>query len=155
MSDADRIRWARAVGVAGWMFAFAYLGEIIGIVRRATRVDTASFEDGLWWQRVEIVSFVSLPQNFVVLVPAAIAASVGAVLARTVVDQSVLWIRQLARVTAGVCYVVIFIALLGIVGLFFRNPDDVGDVSALLGRVGGIMMAYGMIRLCLEAERTS
>lgn len=137
------------------MFVLAYVGELISIVRRAARVGTASFEDGLWWQRIEIVSFVSLPQNFMVLAPAAIAAAVGSVLARTVVDPSVLIIRQLARVTAGICYVVIVIAALGIIGVFFRNPDDVGDVSAILGRLGGILMAYGMIRLCLEAERTS
>lgn len=137
------------------MFVLAYLGVVAGIVRRASRIREASFEDGVWWQRIETISFASLPQNLIVLVPAAVAGVVGSILARSVVDRSVLWLRQLVRATAGTCYVVIVIASLGIVGLFFRNGDNVGDIEQMLSRLGGIAMAYAMIRLCLEAERTS
>lgn len=153
MSDDERARWARALAIAGWMFVLAYLGIIAGIVRRASRIRDASFEDGLWWQRVETVSFASLPQNLVVLAPAAAAAVLGTLVVRSIVDPSVLWLRQLVRATAGTCYVVVIIAALGIVGLFFRSADDVGDVEQLLSRLGGMLMAFGMIRLCLEAER--
>jgi len=152
--DDDAIRWARATSVAGWLFLLAYLGVVTGIVRRAAALNDASFEDGLWWQRVEIISFASLPQNLVVLVPAVAAGVVGTVIARSVIDQSVILLRQLVRVSAGTCYVVIVIGAFGILGVFFRNSDGVGDVSALLGRLGGILMAVGMIKLCLEAERT-
>ncbi|MFW2332557.1 hypothetical protein [Ilumatobacter sp.] len=154
MRDDDAIRWARATSVAGWLFLLAYLGVVTGIVRRAAALNDASFEDGLWWQRVEIISFASLPQNLVVLVPAVAAGVVGTVIARSVIDQSVILLRQLVRVAAGTCYVVIVIGAFGILGVFFRNSDGVGDVSALLGRLGGILMAVGMIKLCLEAERT-
>ncbi|MGI9644463.1 MAG: hypothetical protein ACR2O6_04055 [Ilumatobacteraceae bacterium] len=154
MHDDQAIRWARATNVAGWLFLLAYLGVITGIVRRAAALSDASFEDGLWWQRVEIISFAALPQNFVVLVPAVAAAVAGTVIARSVIDQSVIMLRQLVRVVAGTCYVVIVIGAFGIVGVFFRNSDGVGDVSALLGRMGGILMAVGMIKLCLEAERS-
>lgn len=137
------------------MFVLAYLGVVAGIVRRASRIRVASFDDGVWWQRVETISFASLPQNLIVLVPAAVAAVVGTIMVRPVVDQSVIWLRQLVRATAGTCYVVIVIAALGILGLLFRSGDNVGDVEQMLSRLGGAAMAYGMIRLCLEAERTS
>lgn len=155
VSDDDAIGWARATGFAGWLFLLAYLGVVTGIVRRAASLSNSSFEDGLWWQRVEIISFAALPQNLVVLVPAVAAGVVGTVIARSVIDRSVILLRQLVRVAAGTCYVVIVIGALGVIGVFFRNSDGVGDVSALLGRVGGILMAFGMIKLCLESERTT
>lgn len=154
MSDDDAIGWARATAVTGWLFLLAYLGVVTGLVRRAASTTTASFEDGLWWQRVEVISNAALPQNVIVLAPAVAAAVVGTVVARGVIDQAVILLRQLVRVAAGTCYVVIVIGAFGIVGVFVRHPDSVGDVSALLGRVGGILMSVGMIKLCLEAERT-
>ena len=154
MGDDDAIRWARAASVAGWMFLLAYLGVVTGLVRRAASTKTGSFEDGLWWQRVETISFAAMPQNLVVLAPAVAAAAVGTVVSRRVIDPSVILLHQLVRVAAGTCYVVIVIGAFGIAGVFFRNPDNVNDVTALLGRLGGILMSVGMIRLCLEAERT-
>ena len=76
MSDDDAIGWARATGFAGWAFLLAYLGVVTGIVRRAAALSDSSFEDGLWWQRVEIISFAALPQNLIVIVPAVAAGVV-------------------------------------------------------------------------------
>ncbi len=137
------------------MFVAAYLGFITWQVRRAFAITEGSFEDGLWWQRIEQISFLSLPQNVMVLVAAAASAVVGTVLVRGVVDSAVLSLAQLVRVVAGLGYVVILIAALGIVGIFFRNPDTVGDLAAFVLRLGGIAMSAAVIRLCLEAERSS
>lgn len=139
--------------MAGWLFVLAYLGVVTGIVRRATAINSGSFEDGLFWQRVEIVSFSALPQNVIVIAPAAAAAVAGTMLCRSLVDRADIWLHQLVRAVAGTSYVVIAIAVVGMIGVFFRNPDSVNDLSALLGRLGGILMAAGMITLCLEAER--
>ena len=155
MRDEERIRWARALAFAGWMFVTAYLGYIAWQVRRALAITEGSFEDGLWWQRIEQISFLSLPQNVMVLVAAAASAVVGTVLVRGVVDSAVLSLAQLVRVVAGLGYVVILIAGLGIVGNFFRNPDTVGDLAAFVLRIGGIAMSVAVIRLCLEAERSN
>lgn len=154
MSEHDAIRWARATGLAGWLFLLAYLGVLTGSVRRAAAISSGSFPDGLWWQRVETISNAALPQNLVVLVPAVAAGVVGTVIARSVIDQSVIHLRQLVRLAAGTCYVVIVIGAFGVIGVFVRSSDGVGDLSVLLGRIGGILMAVGMIKLCLEAERT-
>jgi hypothetical protein len=153
VNDEERVRWARALTMVGWMFLLAYLGIVTFLVRRAAAIREASFEDGVWWQRVEQVSFATLPQNLVVLVPAAAAAVVGALVVRAVVDRSVIWLGQLVRVIAGVAMMVVVIAVTGIVGVFFREADNVADLQALLQRIGGIMMAAAMIRLCLEVER--
>lgn len=131
----------------------AYVGYIMWQVRRAFQITEGSFEDGLWWQRVEQISFLSLPQNLMVLVPAAACAAMGSVLVRAAVDHAVINLSQLTRVVAGLALVAIAIAALGIVGIFFRNPDGVGDLAAFVLRLGGIAMASAIIRICLEVER--
>lgn len=154
MNEADRLRWARALWVGGWLCLVSYVGIIVYLVRRAAAIGEASFEDGLWWQRVEQVSFAALPQNLIVLVPAAAAAVTGTVLVRTVVDRLVLSLAQLTRVIAGVAFVVIALAGLGIVGIFVRQSDGIADVQAFMLRLGGILMSIAIVRLCFEAERS-
>ncbi len=153
MIDSERVRWARALLLAGWLFLLAYLGIVASLVRRATAIRTASFEDGLWWQRIEQISQSTIPQSVVVLAPAVAAGVTGTLLVRSVVDRSVLWLAQLVRVIAGVCVVVIVIATLGIVGIFFRTPDAITDLQATFLRLGGILMAIAMLRLCWESEQ--
>lgn len=154
--ERDRQRWAVALTTAGWLVLAAYLLLLIAQIRRAFAVTVSSFEDGVWGQRIETVSFVTLPQNLVILVPAA-AAGVGAVmlLRDAPVQLQGSWARQLVRIVAGLCYVVVVLAVLGIVDVLMQTPDSVGGTSAILTRVGGILMAIGMIRVCLEAERTA
>lgn len=141
--------------MAGWLFLLAYLFIIVFLTRRAAAISEASFEDGLWWQRVETMSSVATPQNLVVLAPAAAAAIAGTLLARPVVDRVVLALAQLTRLIAGICFVVIALALLGLLGIFFRNYDGIADLQSFLLRLGGILMAAAMVRLCFEAERSS
>jgi hypothetical protein len=102
------------------------------------------------------VSFVTLPQNLVILVPAA-AAGVGAVmlLHDTPEELHGSWARQLVRIVAGLGYVLVGLAVLGIVDVLVQTPDSVGGTAAILNRVGGILMAIAMIRVCLEAERSA
>lgn len=153
MSDHDRLRWARALTTAGWLFVIGYMAFVTATFRRASALRSGSFEDGLWGQRIEIMSFVGVAQNVIMLVPAA-AACVGAcLLVGELADRRQLWLAQLVRVVAGLSYVIIAVAAIGIIAVFFRSPDSVTDLADLLGRVGGIMMALAMIRVCLEAER--
>jgi hypothetical protein len=152
----DRQRWAQALTTAGWLVLATYLLILIAQIRRAMAVTVASFEDGVWGERIELVSFVTLPQNLVILVPAA-AAGVAAVMLQhdtpEVLAQS--WARQLVRIVAGLCYVLVALAVLGIIDVLMQTPDSVGGTSAILTRVGGILMAMAMIRACLEAERSA
>ena len=56
--------------MAGWLFLIGYLFIVAFQVRRAVSISEASFEDGLWWQRIEQISSAAIPQNLVVLAPA-------------------------------------------------------------------------------------
>jgi hypothetical protein len=156
LAERDRQRWAMTLTTAGWLVLVAYLLLLIAQIRRAFAITVASFEDGVWGQRIETVSFVTLPQNLVILVPAAAAGVAAVMLLRDtpeVLHGS--WARQLVRVVAGLCYVVVALAVLGIVDVLMQTPDSVGGTAAILTRVGGILMAIGMIRVCLEAERAA
>lgn len=155
IGDDERMRWARALTTVGWLFVLAYAGLIMWQVRRAFLFSEGSFEDGLWWQRVEQISSLTQPQNVMVIVPAAAAAALGTLLVRDRVDHAVLALAQLVRIVAGLAAVVILLAVLGIVGILFRNADSVGDLAAFVLRLGGIAMAFAILRVCAEAERSS
>ena len=156
MGDRDRIRWAGALTTAGWLVLSAYLLLLVSQIRRALAVRVASFEDGVWGQRIELVSFVTLPSNVVILVPAAGAGVLAMVLLRDLPDAGRRsWAPQLVRIVAGLCYVVIALAVLGVLDVFAQTPDSVGGTAAILNRLGGILIAIAMIRVCLEAERAA
>jgi hypothetical protein len=152
VNEHDRIRWARALVFAGSMSVLAYLSYLVIQIRRAAAIRNGSFEDGLWGQRIEQISHATLPQNLVILVPAVAAAVTGALLVRSLVAPVVVHLARLIRVIAGLAFVVVAIAVVGIVAVFFRRYDSVGDTAAVLGRIGGIAMAAATIRLCLEAD---
>ncbi len=133
----------------------AYLAFVTATFRRATAITSGSFDDGVWGQRIEIFSFVSTHQNVIMLAPAAAACVAATMVAGDVVDRTESFLTQLVRIVAGLSYVVIGVAAIGIVGIFFRSPDSIGDLGDLLARVGGAVMAIAMIRVCLEAERSA
>ena len=131
----------------------SYLGIIAIEVRRAAAITTSRFEDGVWGQRIEIVSFVTLPQNIAVLMlPVATAVTAAVMLAGVHPDDrgDSVWLTRLTTVTGGLCVVAIFLALLGIGGIPFRYADPLADLGALVGRLSGIAMAAGALRLLRE-----
>jgi len=153
VTDSDRLRWVRALTTAGWIALVSYLGIVVIEVRRAAAITTSRFEDGVWGQRVEIISFVTLPQNIAVLMlPVATAVTAAVMLAGVHPDDrgDTVWLTRLTTVTGGVCVVAIFLALLGIGGIPFRYADPLADLGALVGRLSGIAMAAGALRLLRE-----
>jgi len=153
VTDADRLRWVRALTTAGWIALVSYLGIVAIEVRRAAAITTSRFEDGVWGQRVEIISFVTLPQNIAVLMlPVATAVTAAVMLAGVHPDDrgDTVWLTRLTTATGGVCVVAIFLALLGIGGIPFRYADPLADLGALVGRLSGIAMAAGALRLLRE-----
>jgi hypothetical protein len=154
VGPTDRLRWVRALTTAGWVALASYLGIIAIEVRRAAAITTSRFEDGVWGQRIEIVSFVTLPQNIAVLMlPVATAVTAAVMLAGVHPDDrgDTIWLTRLTTVTGGLCVVAIFLALLGIGGIPFRYADPLADLGALVGRLSGIAMAAGALRLLREA----
>jgi hypothetical protein len=155
VNEAERVRWARACTSTGWLFLTAYLLIVIAQFRRAFAIRQSSFEDGVWGQRAENVAFVALPQNLVILAPAAAAAVIAMALTRSAEMAPVPWAPQLVRLVAGTGYLAIGLALLGVIDQFAQSPDLLGGTVLLLNRIAGILMALAMIRVCLESERAS
>lgn len=152
VNEHDRIRWAKAAVFAGWMFVLAYLSYLVTEIRRAAATRQGSFEDGVWGQRIEIISFTTIPQNVAILVPGALAAVAGTLLVRSLVDPVVVQLGRLVRVIAGLSFVIIAVGIVGVVAVFFRNYESIGDTTAIVLRLGGIAMAAAMVRVCLEAD---
>ena len=155
MTERERVLWARTLTTAGWLITTAYLALVTAQVRRAAAISQGSFDDGVWGQRLETVSFIAFPQNMVILTPATGAAAVATVISVGLVDRVEIWLAQLTRVLAGVCYVVIVLAALRMLALFWQGPDLVGDFGALLTQLGGILIALAISRVCLEAEHSA
>ena len=107
VNDHERVRWARALTTAGWLFVVAYLTFLVGQIRRAFAIGESSFEDGVWGLRVEQISFATLPQNVIIAVPAAAAGVAGTLLVGDIVDRSDIWLTQLVRIAAGLGYMII------------------------------------------------
>lgn len=154
MNLHDRERWSRALTTAGWLLAASYMLLLVAQIRRTMQVRDSPFEDGVWGQRAETISFVALPQNLVFLVPAGAAAVLAAWLMTTEDRLPLPWTRRLVRVVAGLGYVVILLAVVGIVDMFAQSPDAVGGAFNLMNRIGGILMCAAIIRICVESERT-
>ena len=157
MTVSDRIRWITTATHVGWLTLTAYVALIIIELRRAAAISESRFEDGVWGQRIEIVSFVALPQNAVILVPPAIAAAVaGALIATLHPDDrpDLTWSRRLARVTGGLAIVVIALAVIGIIGIPFRYADPLADLAAIVGRLAGVAISLAVIRLCRESAES-
>ena len=154
MTDGEREHWSRLLTKVGWLFTLAELAIAAAIVNRARAVTTSAFEDGVWGQRVEILSFLSLPQNVVVLVPAAAAAVAGTLTARGTLAALEPWLERLLRLVAGLALAVIALGAVGIIDVLVRAGDSIADFSDIVNRLGGILMGVAIARLCLEAERS-
>jgi len=150
LSNPTRVRWVDALTTAGWCLWLAYLGIVAIELRRAFAITTSSFEDGVWGQRVETVSFVAIPQNSIVLVVSALSVALASMMWSGIHPddkpprQS---LQRLATMVGGVAIVVIGIALLGIGGIPFRYADPLADLGALVGRIAGVAVAVACLRL--------
>ena len=101
------------------MFVLAYLSYLVTEIRRAAAIREGSFEDGVWGQRIETVSFATLPQNVAILMPGVIAVVAGTLLVRSLVDPVVVQLGRVIKVIAGLAFVII---ALGIVGTRWAWP---------------------------------
>ncbi len=153
MTEREREHWARASTTAGWLVVVGYLGIVVLQIDRARRTTEAAFEDGVWGQRIEQVSFVAIPQNIIVLFAAALVA-VGAVgVGRGTLADADVWLDRLVRVVAGTAIVAILFAVIRVLDVVIRDPETGGDLPDIVSRLSGILIGIAVVRLCLAAER--
>jgi hypothetical protein len=141
----------RTLTLSGWLLFGGSIGMLAYQLRQMRDLDGSSaFGGDVWDRRIEVLSFVMLPPNLVVLAPTVTIAVVAAWLAGR---SSNTWLVSLVRICAGLAAVMAAIGTASIVSIIVRDeagPSDWGDVFL---RLGGISMALGMALLCLSAER--
>ena len=154
MTDVEREHWARAMTTAGWLVLIGYLGTVVLQIDRARRTTEAAFDDGVWGQRIEQVSFVAIPQNIVILLGAAIVAVGAVIVGRGTLADADVWLDRLVRIVAGTAFVAMLLAVIRMLDVIVRDPDTGGDLPDIVSRASGIAIGIAVVRLCLAAERT-
>lgn len=152
MSEDERSAWVRAATTAGWLLLLAYLSVLAVNIQRARTVSRPQFSDGVWGQRIEILSFTTIPQQSVILAVATAAAVGASVLATSERD---IWVDRLLRSVAGAGVATAVLAVLGIAWAAVRGSEAVGDFGFLISRLGGLAIAVAVVRVCLVAERVA
>lgn len=138
----------RNLTVAGWLLLggpIAFLAFQIDRVRSVTEQPFAS----LWDQRIEVLSFLMLPPNLVVLAPAVFVAAVASWLAGSEVEA---WLTTLLRVAAGLAITLGVIGVASIVSIMIRDEAGPVDVESLMLRLGGASFAAGLAIICRTAD---
>jgi hypothetical protein len=108
-----------------------------------------AFGQSAWDQRLEVLSFVMLPPNIVVLVPAVAIATIVAVCGG---GRDRAWATALLRVTAGTAAVMFVVGALFLVSLVTRDERGPFELDDGYLRMGGMAMAAGMFVLCRAAD---
>ncbi len=131
--------------IAGWLLLGGYIGLLVFQLDRVRSAGRGPFD--VWDQRFEVLSFVMLPPNMVVLAPAALVAVVAAWMAGPARSP---WLTYLLRTVAGVAITMIVIGALSVLNIVVN--DDTNQFESSFLRLGGMAMAAGLAWLCRAAD---
>lgn len=153
MPGTDRTAIVRRLTIVGWLF----LGGSIGLISfqlervRSIRASGAAFV-GTWDQRLEILSFLMLPPNLVVLAPAALTAAAAGWMAG---DDRETWLVTLLRVITGIALAMFLIGVVSIVSILLRDNAGPSEVDGIFLRLGGMSFAAGIAVLCRTSAKVT
>ena len=133
--------------IIGWLSLGGFFGLMLYQVDRVRSIDGSRFA-GVWEQRIEVLSFLVLPPNIVVLVPPALIAITAAYLADADAPPA---IAPLLRVTGGIATILIVIGAVSIVTLLFDDSAS-GDAGSVFLRIGGMLVAYAIAKGCRSVD---
>ncbi len=136
---------AGGLAFVGWL---AFVLRQVSLVRRVRESQLA----GLWEQRLEVLSFIVLAPNMVVLVPAAAAAATATWMSGPTQELRLAVLLRLIQWSAAA---MIVIGALSIVSALFGDLDDAGRLEDVTLRIGGMLIAAAIIVVCRGAERTT
>jgi hypothetical protein len=134
--------------VVGWLLLGGQFGFVLFQFERVRTVDGTRFATA-WDQRIEVLSFLMLPPNLVVLFPAAAVAVGTTWLAGSA--QRGAWLDTLLRVVAGIAISMIFIGLAAIIEISTRVGQL--ELDSIFFRLGGMSLAAGIALGCRLADR--
>lgn len=133
--------------VAGWLLLGGSFGFLAFQLDRVRSIGAGDSPFGVWDQRIEVLSFVMLPPNLVVLTPSAAVAALAVWLAG---PNRGPWLVMLIRVVAGIAIIMFLIGAVAIVNIYV---NDDGELDGVFLRLGGMSMAAGIAWLCRAVSK--
>ncbi len=149
LTPERRADLVRHLTIAGWLLLGGSFGFIAFQLERVRGVGEQPFAS-VWDQRIEVLSFLMLPPNLVVLAPPVFVAAFAAWLAGTDRDT---WLSTLLRVAAGLAITFCVIGAVSILSIVLSSGPGPSEVEGMLLRLGGLSAAAGLAVLCRTADR--
>ena len=149
LTPERRADLVRNLTIAGWLLLGGPIGFIAFQLDRVRRIGDQPFAS-VWDQRIEVLSFLMLPPNQAVLVPAVFVAATATWLAGTDRDA---WLTTLLRLSAALAITFAVIGVISIVSILARDDAGAFDTDSVFLRFGGIAMAAGLALICRTADR--
>jgi hypothetical protein len=149
LTPESRADLVRRLTIAGWLLLGGAIGFIAFQLERARDVGEQPFAT-VWDQRIEVLSFLMLPPNLVVLAPAAFVAAFATWLAGREREP---WLNALLGGVAGIAITLGVIGVVSIVSIFVRDESGPSDIEGVLLRMGGVSLAAGLALICRTADR--
>lgn len=136
---------------AGWFAFVAWAMFLFRQIGRVIRVGEQQFA-GIWDQRIEVLSFTVLPPNALILVPAAIAATVATHLAGPTQSAGLAVQLRIVRWAASFQIGIAAVSVLSILINDTGSPTEAQDIAM---RLAGASMSGGIVVLTRNTERSS
>ena len=149
LTPERRADLVRKLTLAGWLLLGGSIGFVAFQLERVRDVGEQPFA-GLWDQRIEVLSFLVLPPNLVVLAPAAFVAALATWLAGSARDP---WLSTLLNVVAAAAITLGVIGVISIVSILVRDEAGPADIEGVFLRLGGISLAAGLTVICRATDR--
>ncbi|HSP29002.1 MAG TPA: hypothetical protein VLN74_10680 [Ilumatobacteraceae bacterium] len=151
LTPERRAALVRNLTLAGWLLLGGSFGFIAFQLERVRDVGEQRFAS-IWDQRIEVLSFIMLPPNLVVLAPPVFVAAAVTWLAGTERDP---WLSTLLRLCAGLAIVYAVIGIVSISSIMVSNEPGPGDFGSVMIRLGGVTLAAGLAVICRTADRAT
>ena len=149
LTPERRADLVRNLTIAGWLLLGGPFGFIVFQLERVRGVGEQRFAS-IWDQRLEVLSFLMLPPNLVVLAPPVFVAAVATWVAGSDRDT---WLSTLLRLCAALAIVYAAIGIVSIMSIMLSDEPGPGDFESVMLRLGGVALAAGLAVICRTADR--
>ena len=151
LTSEHRADLVRNLTLAGWLLLGGSFGFIAFQLERVRDVGEQRFAT-IWDQRIEVLSFLMLPPNLVVLAPPVFVAALAVWLAGSERDT---WLSTLLRLCAALAIIYAMIGIASIASITISDEPGPGDFGSVMIRLGGVALAAGLAVICRTADRAT
>ena len=154
MSDPTRPEHPQIIGSLTTFGILTYVAWLIFLFRQVERVARVTEQRfaGEWDQRLEVLSFMVLPPNTLLILPPAIAAAAATWVAGPTQQLELAILLRLARWSANLMMAIAAVSGVATLVNDTGSPTRIGDFGL---RIGGFLIALAASRLCRDAGRTA